>query len=308
YEGELDARVNLGRDQLHLGRPEQAVQHLDAAPELAAELEYSAREVEGHELLSAASEAAGDPWAALRHARLHQQLQSRLLNVDNRKRLRELQVKFELAQSKHEADQYRLRTNLMREAVAEAEESVRARTAELEDAYLDIAERLARAAEYRDDGTGEHTQRVGRNAAVIAMLLGFHEEDAEVLFAAAKLHDVGKIGIPDAILHKAGQLTTEERALMQQHTMIGARILADGRSRLLQTAEQICLHHHERFDGTGYPDGLAGTDIPMAARIVAAADVLDALVFARPYKPAWPAPEALAEISNEAGQQFDPDV
>lgn len=306
HEGELDALVNLGRDQLQLGRPAQAVRQFGQALRIADDLEYPARSADIHALLSEAHEAAGDPWAALRHSRRHHELRSRLLEENNQERLRELQVRFELARSQHDAERYRLKSAVMRDAVAEAEQSVRLRTEQLADAYIDIAERLALAAEYRDDGTGEHTQRVGRNTAVIAFLLGFRLEDIEVLFAAAKLHDVGKIGIPDSILYKSGHLTPEERALMQQHTLMGARLLAGGRSRLLRAAETICLRHHERFDGSGYPGGLKGDDIPIAARMVAVGDVLDALVFSRPYKPAWPVREALLEISNEAGGQFDP--
>src|SRR5690606_18802158 len=141
---------------------------------------------------------------------------------------------------------------------------------------------------YRDDDTGSHTRRVGRNAAAIAFAMGFPERDVHVLYTAARLHDVGKIGIPDSVLLKTDRLTADEMELMRRHTVIGARILSSGKSRILLLAENISLSHHERYDGRGYPQQLKGEAIPMASRIVAVSDVLDALTHARPYKPAWP--------------------
>jgi putative nucleotidyltransferase with HDIG domain len=178
----------------------------------------------------------------------------------------------------------------------------------LEEAQLEIITRLAVAAEYRDDDTGEHTKRVGRNAAAIAYTLGWAEADVQLLFTAARLHDVGKIGISDLILHKPGKLEPPEMAKMRSHTTIGARILSAGNSPLLELAEEIALSHHERWDGRGYPIGLKGEAIPLSARIVAVADVLDALTSERPYKRAWGLEAALSEISKQAGQQFDPSV
>lgn len=306
--GELDALVNLGRASLHIGEPAHAAAHLEQALTAARALEHRTRIFEIHQLLSQAYEAAGDPWQALHHARRFHEAESAVFNEANEERMRELLVKFELAQSQHAAETYRLRSELMKEAMEEAEARVRSRTVELEEAHLDMVTRLAVAAEFRDDGTGEHTRRVGRNAAATAYVMGFSREDVAVLFAAAKLHDVGKIGMPDSILHKRGRLTPDELELMREHTMIGARILAGGRSRLLKVAESISLSHHERYDGKGYPDGLSGEQIPMAARIVAVSDVLDALVHTRPYKAAWPVSEALAEIESLAGTQFDPAV
>ncbi|MEX2534628.1 MAG: HD domain-containing phosphohydrolase [Trueperaceae bacterium] len=191
---------------------------------------------------------------------------------------------------------------------SDAEGLGRERTRKLEKAQQEIVARLAIAGEYRDDGTGEHTRRVGRNAAAIARELGWPQDEVELLASAALLHDVGKIGIPDSVLLKPGKLTKEEFERMQAHSTIGGRILSGGQSRLLRIAEEIAFAHHERWDGTGYPLGLAGTEIPISARIVAVADVLDALTHARPYKEAWPLRRALSEIGRQAGTQFDPAV
>jgi putative two-component system response regulator len=188
------------------------------------------------------------------------------------------------------------------------EERVQERTAELAAAQIEIVERLAQAAEYRDDVTGQHTQRVGRAAARMAAALGLPKDDVDRILRAAPLHDVGKIGIPDAILLKRGKLTVEEFDHMKRHTTIGARLLAGSRHMLLQCAAEIALTHHERWDGSGYPRGLRGTAIPLNGRIVAVADVFDALTSERPYKRAWSTEEALAEIQRQSGRQFDPDV
>jgi putative two-component system response regulator len=173
---------------------------------------------------------------------------------------------------------------------------------------LEVLERLAAAAEYRDDDTGQHTHRVGTLAADLAKVLGLPAEQVDLVRRAAPLHDVGKIAIPDSILLKPGRLTPEEYTVMQAHALVGARILSGGRSPLVQMAERIARSHHERWDGTGYPDRLAGEQIPLEARIVAVADVYDALTSDRPYRPAWPRERVLAEIAQGAGTHFDPRV
>jgi putative two-component system response regulator len=166
--------------------------------------------------------------------------------------------------------------------------------------------RLALAAEYRDDDTFEHTERVGALAAAVAEELGLDVEDIEVLRLAAPLHDVGKIGIPDAILLKPGKLTPEEYDVMKTHTVLGARLLTGSGAPVLELGCRIAETHHERWDGNGYPNALGGEEIPLAGRIVAVADVFDALTHERPYKDAWPEEDALAEIAQGAGGQFDP--
>jgi PAS domain S-box-containing protein/putative nucleotidyltransferase with HDIG domain len=188
------------------------------------------------------------------------------------------------------------------------ERTVRERTEELEESRLETLQRLAITAEYRDDATYQHTERVGRTAALIARRLGLSEDDVALIRRAAPLHDIGKVGIPDVILLKPGPLTPEEWDLMKKHTQMGARILGEGTFPVLQTAQQITLHHHERWDGRGYPNGLSGEDIPLVGRIVAVADVFDALTHQRPYKAAWSVDAALAEIERCRGSQFDPTV
>lgn len=182
---------------------------------------------------------------------------------------------------------------------------VRERTRQIEEAQVEMLERLARASESRDDDTGKHTQRVGDLSAALARAAGLPEEQCTMIGRAAKLHDIGKIGIPDSILLKPGKLTPVEFAYMKTHTSVGAGILAGSRFPLLQLAEEIALCHHEKWDGTGY-QGALGEAIPLAARIVTIADVFDVLTHARPYKQAWPVERALAEIEDQAGRLFDP--
>jgi putative two-component system response regulator len=186
------------------------------------------------------------------------------------------------------------------------EERVRERTKELEAAQLEVLQRLAGAGEYRDDDTGLHTARVAATAGSLAVAAGMDPRDVDLLVRAAPLHDVGKIGIPDSVLLKPGKLTADEMGIMRRHTIIGARILEGSRAPLMQLAESIALRHHEKWDGTGYPDGLAGERIPLPARIVAVADVFDALSHARPYRPAWTIDATLAEIERLRGIHFDP--
>ncbi len=200
-------------------------------------------------------------------------------------------------------------------ANAELERRVAARTAALTAAnaalvaaQYETLDRLARAAEARDDDTGQHTARVGATSALLARALGWPAEDADRLGRAAVLHDVGKIGIPDGVLLKPGRLDAAELAVMRAHTTAGAAILAGSGHALLQLAEAVALTHHERWDGAGYPRGLRGAAIPLSGRIVAVADVFDALTYARPYKAAWPVADAVAEIAWQAGRQFDPAV
>jgi putative two-component system response regulator len=185
------------------------------------------------------------------------------------------------------------------------EEKVRERTRALEDAQVEIIERLALAAEFRDDNTGQHTKRVGQTAALIARQLGWSDAQVNLIRRSAPLHDVGKIGIPDTVLLKLGKLTSEEFDLVKMHTVIGARILSGSRFPVLQMAEQIALTHHERWDGDGYTPGVRQEAIPLPGRIVAVADVFDALTQQRPYKPAWTLSEAFAEIDRQRGHQFD---
>jgi putative two-component system response regulator len=193
------------------------------------------------------------------------------------------------------------------DTTAVAMENVRV-LCELEAARLESLQRLALAAEYRDDGTHEHTQRVGQTSFRLAQMLGIGEDEASLIGQAAQLHDVGKLAIPDAILLKRHKLDEVEYERLKSHTTAGAKILGGSASNLLRPAEQIALTHHERWDGQGYPHRRAGEEIPLSGRIVALADVFDALTHARPYKAAWPVAEAVAEIQSLRGRQFDPRI
>jgi putative two-component system response regulator len=191
---------------------------------------------------------------------------------------------------------------------AQLRQSVQERTHERDESRLDAFNRLAIAAEYRDDDTRHHTQRVGRLSELLALELGLDDATAQALHQAAPLHDVGKIGISDAILLKPGALTPQEFDTMKTHVEIGASILSGSQFPLFQLAAEIALTHHERWDGTGYTYGLSGEEIPLAGRIVAVADVFDALTHDRPYKQAWPIPKAVEEIRGLRGAHFDPAV
>jgi len=188
----------------------------------------------------------------------------------------------------------------------ELERKVQERTAELNRTRLEIIRRLGRAAEFKDNETGLHVVRMSYYAKLIAQAAGFNDEHAELLLNAAPMHDIGKIGIPDNILRKPGKLDDEEWEMMRQHTKFGAEILGDQDSVLLQLAREIALSHHEKWNGKGYPNGLAGAEIPLESRIVAIADVFDALTNESPYKKAWPIEEAVALIERESGEHFDP--
>jgi HD-GYP domain-containing protein (c-di-GMP phosphodiesterase class II) len=184
--------------------------------------------------------------------------------------------------------------------------AVRRRTEQLRDAQFEIITRLAQAAESRDGDTGAHIHRIGHLCERLALQIGLDASRANMLRHASALHDIGKIGIPDGILLKPSALETDEWTVMQSHTVKGAEILAGSTSPLIQMAEAIARTHHERWDGTGYPQGLKGEEIPLEGRICAICDVYDALGSKRPYKEAWPLERVLSEIAVNAGSHFDP--
>jgi CHASE2 domain-containing sensor protein len=186
------------------------------------------------------------------------------------------------------------------------EDQVRARTQELRDTELEMIQRLGHAVESRDEETGDHIGRIGALSYRLALAAGLREDDAELIQRASAMHDLGKIAIPDEILRKPGPLDPGERAVIERHTTIGGDLLAGSRSPLVQLAEVIARTHHERWDGAGYPQGLAGENIPLAGRICAVCDVFDALVSDRPYKRAWTVAEAREELREQAGRHFDP--
>ncbi|MBP0047521.1 two-component system response regulator [Marinobacterium sp. AK62] len=188
------------------------------------------------------------------------------------------------------------------------ESKVRARTAALRDSRLQIIRRLGRAAEFKDNETGQHVMRMSHYAHILAAARGMDEAWCSLILEAAPMHDIGKIGVPDQILLKPGKLTQEEWSIMKRHPEFGAEILGRHDSDLLRMARSIAQNHHEKWDGSGYPGGLKGQDIPIEGRIVAVADVFDALTTERPYKHAWPVDEALDYLRQEAGRHFDPDL
>ena len=191
---------------------------------------------------------------------------------------------------------------------AELEAAVHARTKDLAATQLEVVLRLARAAELHDDDTGEHIDRMSRMCGEVALELGLPVTRADTIRYAAVLHDVGKIGVPDDILRKPGGLTAAEMTTMRRHVVEGALLLEGSPSPVLQVAEIIVDTHHERWDGTGYPNGLSGEEIPLEGRIAAVCDVFDALTHQRPYKPAWTVERACAEIARLRGTHFDPEV
>lgn len=191
-------------------------------------------------------------------------------------------------------------------ANASLEQRIQERTAQIEAAQVEIVNRLGMACNLRDDQTGEHIIRVGNLCRDIAVEIGVDPAEAELIGFAARLHDIGKIGLADDILLKPGKLTESEIEVMRRHTTVGSEILAGADSRILSIAQTIALTHHERWDGTGYPRGLSGNDIPIEGRICSVADVFDSLTNERPYKSAWPIHEAVNEIRRCRGTQFDP--
>ena len=192
------------------------------------------------------------------------------------------------------------------ERAAALDVQVAEKTRELEAREREIIWRLTKATERRDTDTGDHIARMSRICAILADELGLPKSEVALIELASQMHDIGKVGIPDDILFKPGLLTPEERKVMETHTYLGWNILEGSESRLLQIAADIAVSHHEKWDGTGYPKGLAGEAIPLCARITALADVFDALMSVRPYKPAWPLEKARSLIEENNGRHFDP--
>ncbi len=236
-----------------------------------------------------------------------------LLKQDLEKQNRELQAANEKLDlmgrtlAEKNSDLNRL-LEIIRTQNHDLESKVRLRTRELQDSRLAVITKLARAAEYRDVDTGDHIYRIGRSCVLLGKRAGLSAEDREMLFHASLLHDVVKIGIPDAILLKPGSLTREERAVMENHTVMGARLLDQDDFILFRLARQIALYHHEKWNGRGYPEGLRGENIPIMSRICAIADVFDALMSRRPYKEAWSLDRSAETIKKGSGTVFDPSL
>lgn len=188
------------------------------------------------------------------------------------------------------------------------EDKVRERTKEIEKLQIELVQRLVLAAEFRDNDTGNHISRISKYTYALAKAIGLDDKQCSLLYHASAMHDIGKIGIPDEILLKPGSLSPEEWEKMKTHTLKGVDILAGSTFEMIQMAEEIALTHHERWDGSGYPQGLIGEEIPLAGRITAICDVFDALISDRPYKKAWTVEKAIKQIIIESGTHFDPDL
>ncbi len=307
-ECEIDARINIGFEYLQSSNLDHARNHLEHALELSIKVNRKKSICKSHELLAQVYDLFGQSEKTIDHLRRQLFFEQELAKERTDRQVQNLAAQLEVERSRHENELYRLGSQAAKKAKEKAENEVRERTQQLEQAQLEVVERLAIAAEYRDDVTGKHALRVGQYSALIAQKFGQDNSSVELLRQAARLHDVGKIGIPDSILLKPGKLTPEERNFMQTHTLIGQRILSGGSSEMLCLAEEIAITHHERWDGTGYPYGLGHESIPISGRIVAVADVFDALMQTRPYKPAWTKEQAIAEIQRQSGHQFDPEV
>ena len=304
----INALIGLGDSYFGLQDNQTAIEYFLQSLDLSNDIKQLKTAYEAHQKLADVYQRTGDLAKVIEHLREYHRLEREVFNQETAQKTKNLSLQFDLERARHETEVYRVQNETIERANDLLEHKVQERTQELEAARAEVVMRLAIAAEYRDDNTGQHTLRVGRTSALIGEILGLPADLVELLRSAARLHDVGKIGITDLILLKPGKLTNEEFDLMKTHTTIGAQMLSNGQSLLLKMAETIALTHHERWDGRGYPNGLAGEDIPLVGRIVAVADVFDALRSERPYKTPWTLEETRAEIEAQAGKQFDAQV
>jgi HD-GYP domain-containing protein (c-di-GMP phosphodiesterase class II)/Flp pilus assembly protein TadD len=300
--------LDLAQTRKLLAEIDSAIEAIQEAIKLASKASAKKLLHDAEVQFSMLLELTGDVAGAFNHYRIAHQLERELFNEESDRRLQGLTARFDLERARAEAETYRERTLEIERVNKTLEHKVRERTLDLEQAQIETVTRLALAAEYRDDNTGQHTYRVGNFAALLAKAIGMPELEVQALRIAARLHDVGKIGISDLILLKPGKLTPNEYELIKDHTTIGAQILSGGKSSILKLAEQIAMTHHERWDGNGYPNKLSGNDIPLVGRIVAVADVYDALTTERPYKKAWTHEESITELEAQSGKMFDPKI
>ncbi len=297
------ANVCMARGKVALAEGDLArsEENLLRVLDVARQATLPALELSAHEMLAKVYRQLGRFEEALEHQEARFDLHQDLFNQGTDLRIKTLQIAHDTEHVRQQAEILRLRTS-------ELEALVRGRTHELEEYQLEAFQRLAVLAEFRDTDTGEHTIRVGDMSAEIAYHLQEDPEWCEQLRLAARLHDIGKVSVPDAILLKPGPLTADEFEIMKTHTTVGAQILSGSTSPLIQLGAVVALNHHERWDGTGYPSGLQGTGIPRCGRIVTVADVFDALTSERVYKHAWTQADALSYIIGARGSQFEPEV
>jgi len=295
---QVAVQIARGRVCIATGDSAGAIGTLEKAVGVAQQNEFSDMELVAHGLLAEVFKSLGQFENALLHREACSRIHEQIFNRDTDLRIKTLQISHDTLAARDQAELLRVRTT-------ELEELVTARTQDLEEQHYEAFERLAAIAEYRDPDSGEHSTRVGELAAELAIELGEDRGWAEELRLAGRLHDVGKVGVPDSILQKPGSLTDAEFDIMKTHTTVGARVFAGSRSTLLQLAAEVAISHHERWDGSGYPAGLAGTAIPLSGRLVAVADVYDALITAHKYKHAWTSSEAVAHIVSGKGTQFE---
>jgi putative two-component system response regulator len=300
---QLGVMVAEGRVALRRGALGEAISVLQAALDMAERTQSVEFELEINDLLATAFKRSGRFEEALERRERHDAQYRQTFTHATDLRLRTLQVAHETAAARQQAEIMRLRTHELEAMVT----SVEPEPAATGSAYqLEAFERLAILAEFRDADTGEHTKRVGDMAAEIAHAIGENPEWCERLRLAARLHDIGKVAVPDAVLLKSGPLTVDEFELMKSHTSVGHQILAGSSSTLFQLAAEVAQTHHEWWDGSGYPNALRADTIALSGRIVALADVFDALCSRRTYKRAWPMAEAARFIVSGRGAQFEP--
>jgi putative two-component system response regulator len=307
YSAQLGVMVAEGRVALRSGALDDAIAVLQAALDMSERTESREYELEINDLLATAFKRAGRFEEALERRERHDAQYRKMFTHAADLRLRTLQVAHDTATARQQAEIFRLRTQELEVMVA-GEDALLAGSATAASHHHEAFEHLAILTEFRDAETGEHTNRVGDLAAEIAHALGHSPEWCEQLRMAARLHDVGKVAVPDAVLRKTGPLTVEEYEMMKSHTSMGHRILAGNSSPVFQMAAEIAQAHHEWWDGSGYPLGIAYTSIPVAGRIVTVADVYDALCSKRPYKRSWSRIESARFVTSGRGGQFDPDI
>ena len=294
-------KVARGRVCIATGDAVGAIATIETAVEVAKQNDFFDMQLVAHGLLAEVFKSLGRFEEALFHREACTAIHETIFNRDTDLRIKTLQISHDTLAARDQAELLRVRTT-------ELEELVTARTHDIEEQHYEAFERLAVISEYRDPDSGEHSTRVGNLAAELAIAIGEERSWAEELRLAGRLHDVGKVAVPDAILQKPGVLTDEEFEMMKTHTTVGAAVFAGSRSTLIQLAAEVALSHHERWDGSGYPAGLAGAAIPLSGRLVAVADVYDALITAHSYKRAWTSDEAVEHIVATRGTQFEPRI